>query len=343
LFISTIYPNFERFYSSKDIVQMNRLTTTLMAFLCFTSSLYAQDSTTTHRKTDLNILNHLDFGVTLGTTGIGMDLASPIGNNIQIRTGFAFMPHFNHTMHFGIEGYNDNGVLTETNFDRLAELMKGFTGYNIDSQIDMIGQPTYYNFKLLVDIFPFHNKKWHFTSGFYIGPSTIANAFNTTEDMPTLLAVGIYNNLYDFVKDEKYIDQPVYGDYYLDPTLGDALKEKMTGYGRMGIYIGDKTDGTPYMMEPGSDGMVKTKVKVNSFKPYIGFGYGNAKTNNKQYNISFDCGIMFWGGTPQIITHDRTDLADLASVNGKVGEYVNVIKVFKVFPVINLKISHRIF
>src|SRR5574344_1555604 len=105
---------------------MNRLITTSMVFLCFTGYLYAQDSTTVDRKTGQNILNHLDFGVTLGTTGIGIDLASPLGEHAQIRAGFAFMPHFNHKMHFGIEGYNDSGVLTETKFDRLAELMKGF-------------------------------------------------------------------------------------------------------------------------------------------------------------------------------------------------------------------------
>jgi hypothetical protein len=321
-----------------------------MAFLCFTGYLYAQDSTTIDRKTDRNILNYLDFGVTLGTTGIGIDLASPIGKNVQVRTGFSFMPHFNHTMHFGIEAYDTEKGLLQTKFDKMAELMKSFTGYNVDSQIDMIGQPTYYNFNFLVDIFPFRNKKWHITGGFYIGSSNIAKASNTTEDMTSLLAVGMYDHLYDFITgtdengDPNYISKPLYDGYYLDPSTGDKLKEIMTGYGRMGIHIGDKTDGTPYMMEPGSDGMVKANVTVNRFKPYIGFGYGNAKAgNNKKYNFSFDCGVMFWGGTPQITTHDGTNLADLASVKGKVGEYVDIIKVFKVFPVINLKISRRIF
>ena len=329
---------------------MNRLLTTSMACLCFTGFLYAQDSTTIDRTTDQNILNHLDFGVTLGTTGIGIDLASPIGEYAQIRTGFAFMPHFNHTMHFGIQAYDTEKGLLQTKFDKMADLMKSFTGYTVDSQIDMIGQPTFYNFNVLVDVFPFKNKKWHVTGGFYIGPSNIAKAFNTTEDMPTLLAVGMYDHIYDFVTgidengDPNYISKPLYDTYYLDPDVGDQLKGIMTGYGRMGIHIGDKTNGTPYMMEPGADGMVKAKVKVNSFKPYLGFGYGNTKAgNNKKYNISFDCGIMFWGGTPQIITHDGTNLADLASVKGKVGTYVDIIKGFKVFPVINLKISRRIF
>ena len=49
---------------------------------------------------------------------------------------------------------------------------------------------------LLVDVFPFkNNKHWHFTAGFYWGNSTIGKAYNTTEDMPSLVAVGIYNNM----------------------------------------------------------------------------------------------------------------------------------------------------
>lgn len=324
---------------------MKKLIITTFAVFCLNTILYAQDASVTNAPLDKNLFNHLDMAVDMGTTGIGIELASPIGNNVQVRTGFSFMPHFQHTMHFGIEAYdNEKGILT-TKFDQLAEMMKSFTGYQVDSQIDMIGEPTYNNFKLLVDVFPFRNKKWHFTAGFYVGPSTIAKAYNTTEDMPSLLAVGIYNHIYDFVKDDKYLDEPLYGSYYLDPTMGSQLKEKMTNYGRMGIHIGDKQDGSPYMMEPDANGMVSAKVKVNSFKPYLGFGYGNAKAgNNKKFNISFDCGIMIWGGTPKIITHDGTDLAnDVTNVRGKVGTYTDIIKFFKVFPVLNLKISRRIF
>lgn len=323
---------------------MKRLIVISIAAFCFVSSLYAQSSTDTCRLKDRNVLNHLDFGVSLGTTGIGVELASPIGKMVQVRTGFDFMPHFNHNMHFDIQTYDETGIIV-TKFDQLATTMQQMTGYTVDKQIDMVGKPTFYNFKLLVDVFPLHNKKWHFTGGFYLGPSTIATAMNSTGDMSTLLAVGIYNKMYDYFKSDKYLDEPLYGTYYVDPAVGDQLKAKFTSYGRMGIHIGDKKDGSLYMMEPGTDGTVYARAKVNSFKPYIGFGYGNAQaTKSRPFNVSFDCGLLFWGGTPRVITHDGTDLAhDMKSVRGKVGDYVDLIKVFKVFPVIDLKISYRLF
>src|SRR5574344_1273922 len=323
-------------YITLDILKMRTAFITLVA-LSLPFTMIAQDE---KRENTNNLLTHLDIGVTMGTTGIGIDLASPISQNMQFRTGFAFIPHF----------------------DKISDMMENITGYEIDQHVDMIGQPRFYNFKFLVDVFPFRNKKWHVTGGFYLGPSTIAKAYNTTEDMPTLLGVNLYNKMYDYMINEKYIDEPFIGNINLDPAIGDQLKAKMQSYGRLGVHIADykKTEGTtednPCMLVPDKDGMMKAEVKVNNkIRPYIGFGYGNAMHLKKnQFNISFDCGLMFWGGTPKVLTYNaqdaetlelkEVDLAnDVENVKGKVGTYVDLIKMFKVFPVINLKIAYRIF
>ena len=53
---------------------------------------------------------------------------------------------------------------------------------------------------------------------------------------------------------------------------------------------------------------------------------------------------MFWGGTPDIITHDGTHLSkDVINIGGKVGDYVDLIKGVKAFPVLNLRITRRLF
>jgi hypothetical protein len=97
-------------------------------------------------------------------------------------------------------------------------------------------------------------------------------------------------------------------------------------------------------MLPGEDNLVKATVKVNKFKPYLGFGYGGPITKDKRTSISFDAGILFWGGTPSIITHDGTDLInDIENLNGKVKDYVNTIKGFKVYPEISIRITQRLF
>lgn len=98
-------------------------------------------------------------------------------------------------------------------------------------------------------------------------------------------------------------------------------------------------------MEPDENNMVSCKIKANSFRPYLGFGYGGRLSKRSDRNwVSFDCGAMFWGGTPKIITHEGVDLArDVTNIGGKVGRYVDFFKAFKVYPVLEVRFTHRIF
>ena len=208
------------------------------------------------------------------------------------------------------------------------------------------------------------------TAGFFLGPSNVAEAFNKTESMATLVAVGIYNNMYNKLhgktKKELYqlklIDLSVLGEKYADIKLGyDVLLKLQEGFdaaGRMGVHLGnyvrDVVDengnvihkkGDQYMMTPDEDDMVKADMKVNAFKPYIGFGYdGRLLKGNNRLNVGFDAGIMLWGGKPSLLTHDGTDLInDVEGITGKVGDYVSVMSGLSVFPVANVRFSYTIF
>lgn len=311
----------------------------------------------TGNKEDKNILNHLDGSITLGTTGLGVDLAMPIGNRVQVRTGFSFFPHYEQTMHFGVEvGDDSDPAVQDEKFNKLSQTLNEMFAFEVDRNVDMKGKPTMKNFKLLVDVFPFQNKHWHVTGGFYWGPSTVAKAENAAYDGTSLVSVSIYNNLYDRVQASyESIKKMMEGDP-TDPIpyikingqeffAGEDLYNKFQSYGRMGVHLGDKKDGTPYIMEPDAANMVSCKIKVNSFRPYLGFGYGGKLSNRSDRNwISFDCGAMFWGGTPKVITHDGMNLAtDVDNIDGKVGDYVKFFKGVKVFPVLELRLTHRIF
>ena len=142
-----------------------------------------------------DIFQHLDMSVTLGTTGIGIDVASHVTKWAQLRVGYEFMPRFTKRMSFELtingqpaRSYDEDGNRQETRFDKLKDFMYSFTGYDIDDHADMIGKPTLNNFKFLVDVFPFKaNRHWHFTAGFYWGPSQFAEAVNSTEAMVSLV------------------------------------------------------------------------------------------------------------------------------------------------------------
>ncbi len=320
--------------------------------------------------------SHLDLSLTTGTTGIGFDVAMPVNDMLSVRAGYAIMPHLTHTMHFGVE-VGDDPTKSQSKFERLSDLLEGFTGYQVDNVIDMNGQPTYWNWKLMVDVKPFRNKHWHLTAGVYYGNRQVAQAVNTIEDMPSLMAVGIYNNLYQLALEDKPLAEVNGTNIFLQYQLS----EKILDYGKMSIHIGDYShdvyyeedvvtteyvteDGFSYPVEvthhagevmhakgdayrlvPDENSMVKAWAYANRWKPYLGFGYGGRLLkNDDRWQVSMDCGAMFWGGTPQVVTHDGTDLVnDVENVRGKVGDYVDIIRKFKVFPVLNLRLTWRLF
>lgn len=321
-----------------------------------------------------NIFQHLDVSVTAGTTGIGIDVASPIGEYVQLRAGYEFMPRFTKTFEFDVmigdqpaRQYDANGNRIETTFDRLSEMLYQYTGYEVDDHIDMIGKPTMNNFKLLVDIFPFKdNKHWHFTGGFYWGPSKFAEAVNTTEAMTSLLSLGMYNQLY-----ERTNHPDKYGDVVLveipDPKNPDIpftiyMTQDMINMfqknGRMGFSLGEFTHdvydkngnlihsaGDKYVLEPDDKGMVRVRAKSNAFKPYLGFGYGGRLLKGRDdWKVSFDAGVWFWGGTPDLYTHDGTNLTkDVTNIKGQPGSYVDLLKTFKVYPALSVRFTKTIF
>mgnify|MGYP003301973315 CR=1 FL=1 len=68
---------------------MKRLVTFCVAFLAmFGMQLHAQQT---------GYFNSLAIGVNAGTTGWGIDLATPIGNHLALRAGFTIMPNFSYS------------------------------------------------------------------------------------------------------------------------------------------------------------------------------------------------------------------------------------------------------
>ena len=355
----------------------------MMAVACMGLTAFAQQDTTTWKRFTLdsgaqesaktyipvtqywkehNIFQHLDISLTAGTTGIGIDVASPVGKYVQLRAGYEFMPRFTKRMAFDLtingqpaRAYDKDGNRQETTFDRMKDFLYEFTGYDVDDHADMIGKPTINNFKFLVDVFPFRqNKHWHFTAGFYWGPSRFAYAENAIESMQTLSAVGMYNQMYNkAVNGEPLIK---YENVSLD--VPEELYQKIKDLGRLGFAVGyfkhDIVDdagniihksGERYIVEPDNRGMVTVTAKSNSFKPYLGFGYGGRMIKNRDdWQVSFDCGAMFWGGTPDLYMHDGINLTeDVENISGQVGTYVDLFSSLKVFPVLSFRITKRIF
>lgn len=295
-----------------------------------------------------NVLNHLDLGLTLGTGGVGIELASPVTDWARVRAGVNFVPRFNVPMNFDIESFTEDGNISATNFDKVQQLINDLTGFEMDRTISMTGKPYEVDFKFLIDITPIRtNRNWHFTVGFYAGSRKLATAVNNKEEMPSLLCMGLYNKLYDYVKSGDYLENPILdlggngGEIWLEPAVAQKILEK----GRLGIHLGDYKDtGKPYLMEPDKDGMVKATAFINAFKPYVGIGYNGSPKKAPRLNIGFDAGALFWGGAPNIVTHEGVSMSrDLTNIPGRPGDYVRFLNKLSVYPMVNFKISYTLF
>ena len=319
------------------------------------------------RIKDPNIFNHLDLSITAGTTGVGFDLAAPIGDYVKLRTGFSAMPRFDLPTTYKIQ-VGDDATKSKSKFENIANRLEPTLGRKIEPKVGAIRQFTMWNWNVMVDVYPFkQNKHWRFTGGFYLGPSQVAEAFNDTESMPTLMAVNLYNTAYDKLHgktrreltDVQLIDLGTgLEDFARDIDDLIILQEKFDRYGRMGVKMGTyrkdivdeqgnviHKEGETYFLEPDENCMVKATMHVNNFKPYAGFDYeGRLVKGNDRYLVSFDCGLMFWGGTPELKTHDGTDLIhDVRDVPGRIGSNVRFIEKFKAFPVLNVRLTRKLF
>jgi hypothetical protein len=278
-----------------------------------------------------NTFQHMDLSLSVGTAGIGLDIAMPLFEYAQVRVGYDFMPHFKRSISaelmIGNEKslqYDENRNRIETNYDRVREMMYNQLGYDMQPYIDMTSRVTMNNFKFLVDIFPLSdNKKLHATIGFYWGPSQFAKIEHNSGSTPTLQCVSAYNKL------------------YAASTAGDPIM----AYGPAGFPMGQFDNGTTYKMTPGDKGAISIPVTTNAFKPYIGVGY-EAAISKKHEDLKFAItgGLMFWGGTPTMVTPDGVSLTESVSdVPGDMGDYVNLISKLKAYPTISFRFIKTLF
>ncbi len=305
-----------------------------------------QNPTTSHTASrnllkEHHIFDNLDVAFTLGTTGLGLEVATPITKWTRLRVGFDGIPKFNLPMNFDVATYaGEDADNTENNFDKVKDIMLDITGEEMDETVRMNAKPNIYNFKLLVDVYPFQNdRRWHVTAGVYFGSRVIGRAINDKRETNSLVAMNLYNRIFDKMESSGGND-PLFGDIYISPET----YERMMQYGRVGIHLGDFKDGTPYYMTPETNGTVSAVAYANSVKPYLGFGFASPVDKQQRLNLGFEAGVLFWGGSPDVMLPDGVNMTkDLKDIRGKVGTYVNFMKALRVYPAVSFRISYTIF
>jgi hypothetical protein len=141
-----------------------------------------------------NMFNHYAVGITGGTTGYGVDVATTVGDLFQLRAGVTTIPE--------VKMSTSLSVSSEGDVENTP---------NIPEDVDVEGKLNMTNFKLLVDVFPFKKSNFHFTVGTYIGPDKFVQVNNKEDGV--LMPVTIYNQTAS--QNSKY--GLGLGDYLLKP------------------------------------------------------------------------------------------------------------------------------
>lgn len=272
-----------------------------------------------------NILNHMDVGVNVGTMGIGVDVAVPVGNYLRVRAGYHYMPRFTINSDFPVETRSGNGSVTdfvgeETNVSdlqgRISRIERRLDNMGVDlntpeysktkalldyynamspeerkntvvsDKVAMGLRPSMHQFKLLVDVMPFRNNKhWSFTTGIFVGPSVVGDACNMDKETLALMTISAYNELYVLSC------QGNLNGYHIS-----SLEER----GVAGFNLGRFKDGNLAIMVPDKDNKARAEMEVSKVRPYIGFGYNTHLSHNKRWQLNVDAGVMFLCGAPKV-------------------------------------------
>ena len=133
---------------------------------------------------EYGIFDHLGVGISVGTTGIGFDLAAPVTDYLQLRAGYSFMPKLSYTAELDVVSNVDLSGVPYAD--------------QIPDEVDIEGKLNMNNFKFLIDIYPFKASRngFHVTAGAFIGSDKLVSVYNTTPfTLPSALS-GF--NLSDF-------------------------------------------------------------------------------------------------------------------------------------------------
>lgn len=112
----------------------------------------------------------------------------------------------------------------------------------------------------------------------------------------------------------------------------DELAQLISEGKEAGIEIGN------YRIPVDRDGNISGGLKVSSFRPYAGLGFGRA-VPRKRIGFMFELGVQFHK-TPEVYTN-AGDLSDLAAEADN--DFTDIIDKLTVYPVLKFRLCGRIF
>lgn len=270
----------------------------------------------------------LSFGVEVGTTGVGVELALPmVTDHVVLKAGFnAPSLAVNRTFTVGSSIVNDvitdfNNQITSLGLDAEDMIETRF------SDIDVTASPVI-NFstaKLLLELYPSKKSSFHFTLGAYYGMGD--NLINATVSS----------------------NKTTWNEYKAVVAEIDAVNAKYAGEPGYVAHNADlkvNLDGRTYgVKEDGGVGVVAADLKVARLRPYLGFGFGRSVPKS-HVGFQFDLGVWYHG-KPEITSPNQLSYDQGAyDISASVPAFETILSYMDyavIYPQLTLRLIYKIF
>jgi len=262
----------------------------------------------------VSAFSNLSLGVEFfSTTGLGIELATPLSPNFALRGGLSMLP-VNYSISFGAPV--DQGIISEINnaitsnpgvMSILSQKGLPTRAEDISTDVNATASLNFVNGKILIDYYPSAKHAFHITAGVYIGSSEL------------IKLKGKMNQAVDFLnvlKDNNVLDNN--GVDFIDRSY---VVDQEKGYQLNGSDIRD----------------ISGSVKISTVKPYLGLGFGRA-VPKRRVGLTFEIGA-FYQGTPALKS-DNPDIQKL--IDGELTGVTEILNKLPIYPVLSLKLNFRI-
>ncbi len=283
-------------------IMIKKLHILVIAFL-YSTSLFAQSDAFINNGP----FKHLAIGLSLGSGGVGLDVATTLSDHFQARLGGEFMPAM--TIGANVRTNDVGGVIVDGDGNQI----------NLNYDMTFDAEPHISAANIIIDYYPFKKNSFHISFGAYLGRNKIT-AINDSfqEEIDDLKAVYEYNHTPD---ENGKLPSPVgiqMGEYLLEPDKNGRVNASFDATQTFQPYIGI-----------GIGKSVPT-YKLSKSTPY-----------NKRVGYMLEIGARFWG-TPKITCNDVVIDTKTLSDKGE-AKMLHTLTSLPFYPVIKLRISGKIF
>lgn len=228
----------------------------------------------------VDIFNHLGAGVGVGTSGISVELATPITSFVQMRAGVSIMP----------------GITFNADADFTYEAPDASTGSwtQQEGEVSLKGDLGRVQGQVIFNVYPIPKCSFFVAAGAYFGGNTLLKISGHSDEL--------------------------------------AQVAQLSGSHNGQVIIGD------YTIPANENGDISGGFKVNSFRPYLGIGWGRS-IPGKFLSFTTELGVQFEGKPDVYSDHGEVDLSEIEDDN----TFNKIRDVLKVYPTLTFRLNFRAF